>query len=70
MSTKVQFPIESRDYRLEVNFIEEVRNSNGKRVCDISSDRKVVIIVQKGCMTRITANPDGTLCIENLPSIA
>ena len=55
---------------LEVSTIEEVRNSNGKRVCDISSDRRVVIIAQKGCITRITANPDGTLSIENLPQAA
>ena len=44
----------------------EVRNLNGKRVCDISGDGKVVEIVQKGCLTRITANPDGTLKIENI----
>ena len=47
--------------------IEEVRNLNGKRVCDISQDRRVIEIVQKGCLTRITANPDGTLKIENVP---
>lgn len=45
--------------------IEEVRNSNGKRVCDISADKRVVVISLKGCITRITANPDGTLRIEN-----
>jgi RNA polymerase sigma-70 factor (ECF subfamily) len=39
-----------------VSQIEEVRNCNGKRVCDISEDRRVVIIAQKGCVTRITAN--------------
>ena len=47
--------------------IEEVRNLNGKRVCDISQDRRVIEIVQKGCLTRITANPDGMLKIENVP---
>lgn len=56
--------------RKEVVGIEEVRNSNGKRVCDISADKRVVVISQKGCVTRITANPDGTLCIENLPQAA
>ena len=33
--------------------IEEVRNSNGKRVCDISTDKRVVVISMKGCITRI-----------------
>lgn len=44
----------------------EIRNLNGKRVCDISPDGKSIEIVQKGCLTRITANPDGTLNIENI----
>ena len=47
--------------------MEEVCNLNGKRVCDMSRDRKVIEIVQKGCLTRITANPDGTLKVENVP---
>ena len=47
--------------------MEEVRNLNGKRVCDISRDRKVIEIVQKDCLTRITANLDGTLNVENVP---
>lgn len=47
--------------------MEEVRNLNGKRVCDMSRDRKVIEIVQKGCLTRITANPDGTFKVENVP---
>ena len=45
--------------------MEEVRNLNGKRVCDVSQDKKIVEIVQKDCITRISANPDGTLKIEN-----
>ena len=45
--------------------MEEVRNLNGKRICDMSPDRKVIEIVQKGYITRITANADGTLNIEN-----
>jgi len=44
----------------------EVRNLNGKRVCDMSQDCKVIEIVQKDCLTRITANPDGTLNVENI----
>lgn len=47
----------------EVSPIVEVRNLKGKRVCDISSDGRVVWIVQKGCITTICANPDGTLKI-------
>lgn len=47
--------------------MEPVKNLNNKRICDISHDRKVVEIVQKGCLTRITANSDGTLKVENVP---
>ena len=47
--------------------MEEIRNLNGKRVCDISRDRKVIEIIQRNCLTRITANSDGTLNIENIP---
>lgn len=47
--------------------METIRNLNGKRVCDRSEDRKVVEIVQKNCLTRITANSDGTLKVENVP---
>ena len=43
----------------------EFRNLNNKRVCDVSDDGRTAEIVQKDCMTRITANPDGTLKIEN-----
>lgn len=46
--------------------MEEIRNLNGKRVCDRSEDGRVIQIVQRGCMTLITANPDGTLSIENV----
>ena len=38
-------------------------NEDKKRVCDISLDGKVVEIRRKDCVTRITANPDGTLAI-------
>ena len=43
----------------------EFRNLNNKRVCDVSADGRIAEIVLKDCMTRITANPDGTLRIEN-----
>ena len=49
-----------------------VKNLNNKRVCDISQDQTVIEIGQKDCLTRITANPDGTLHIENvrIPQVA
>ena len=43
--------------------MEEIRNLNKKRVCDRSEDHRIVEIRQGGCLTRITANPDGTLNI-------
>lgn len=45
---------------------EKIRNLEGKRVCDISLDRTVIEIVRKDCLTRITANPDGTLNVDNI----
>jgi hypothetical protein len=44
----------------------EIRNLNGKRVCDKSEDSRVIEIRLKNCVTRITANPDGTLKIVNI----
>ena len=38
-------------------------NLDNKRICDISQDKKVIEIRLKDCVTRITANPDGTLNI-------
>lgn len=43
------------------------KNSGDKRVCDVSDDKKIVEISMKGYTTRITANPDGTLNIQNVP---
>lgn len=45
--------------------MEEIRNLNNKRVCDISMDKHTVEIVHGNCLTRITANPDGTLNVTN-----
>lgn len=45
--------------------MEVIKNLNNKRICDRSRDHKVVEIIQKDCLTRITANPDGTLNIEH-----
>lgn len=45
--------------------MSEVTNLDRKRVCDISADERTVEIRKKDCVTRITANPDGTLCITH-----
>ena len=41
--------------------MREVENFDEKRVCDISDDKRVIEIRRKDCITRIKANPDGTL---------
>lgn len=46
----------------------EVRNINKKRVGDVSKDNRVFEIHIKGCITRITANTDGTLKITHEPA--
>lgn len=46
--------------------MEEIKNLDGKRVCDIAHDKKAIEIGKKDCITRITANSDGTLIITNL----
>lgn len=43
--------------------MNEVANLDHKRVCDISTDNKVIEIRKKGCVTIITANKDWTLNI-------
>ncbi len=47
-------------------------NLDHKRVCDISSDQKVIKIRLKDCLTIITANPDGSLNIthERIQAVA
>ena len=39
----------------------EVRNAMKKRVFDVSSDRKTIILRNHGCLTIITVNDDLTL---------
>jgi hypothetical protein len=41
--------------------MSEVTNLDRKRVCDISADKRTVEIRRKDCVTRITADHDGTL---------
>lgn len=43
----------------------EVRNSNKKRIGDLSTDKRVFEIRFKDCITRIVAQPDGTLVITH-----
>lgn len=45
--------------------MNEVLNFDRKRVCDVSADKRMVEIRKKNCLTRIQANPDGTLRIIN-----
>lgn len=45
--------------------MQEVRNLNNKRVGDISPDKKTYISKLKDCITKITANKDGTLNITH-----
>lgn len=45
--------------------MQEVRNSNGKLVCYIDSQNKVVEIVIKGCKTTIQFTKDGKTKILN-----
>ena len=47
--------------------MQEVRNLNDKRVGDISPDKKTYISKLKDCITKITANRDGTLNISHEP---
>ena len=55
-------------YYFEVLPMQPWKNSDGKRVCDVNCDRTIIEIVRHGCKTRITVNPDGTLCLENIVS--
>jgi len=50
--------------------MSEVWNLDHKRVCDISLDAKIAEIRKKDCVTRIEANPDGTLLITNTRELA
>lgn len=41
------------------------KNSDGKRICDISDDQKKVVIKNKNCTTTIKAEGNAKLIIEN-----
>lgn len=42
------------------------KNGNVNCICTVSEDGKTVEVAKKGVKTRITANPDGTLKLENI----
>lgn len=56
--------VEKRNWERRQMMKQEL-NLDHKRVCDISTDLKVVEIRKKDCITTITANPDGTLNIAH-----
>jgi len=43
----------------------EILNLDYKRICDISTDARIIKIKIKNCITIITSNPDGTLKITH-----
>ena len=45
--------------------MKEVRNANGKLVAEIEEKTGTVVIVQRGCITRLRLNPDGSIEIIN-----
>jgi len=45
--------------------MSEIKNLDNKRVFDMSADLRIIEIRKKDCITRITANPDGTLKITH-----
>lgn|GEM_PF-610707 len=51
--------------RKKVKKIRKIENLDHKRVCDISTDSKIIEIRKKDCITRIKANSDGTLKITH-----
>lgn len=52
-------------YFLGVNMNQIVRNSNGKKICEINPERKTVEIVIKDVKTTIVFTDDGKLIISN-----
>ncbi|MDR0308359.1 MAG: hypothetical protein LBH87_00315 [Coriobacteriales bacterium] len=45
--------------------MREIRNPENKRVCDISDDDRMIVIVRHGFTTRIIIKDDGKLEIEH-----
>ena len=45
--------------------MEQVRNLDGKLVCNIQQESGAIEIVKKDCVTRINFNPDGTFQVSH-----
>ncbi len=45
--------------------MSEVTSLDHKRVCNVSTDARIIEIHRKDCVTQITANTDGTLNITH-----
>lgn len=45
--------------------MEQIKDLNNKRVCDLSDDKKTAEIRRGDCVTRIRAKPDGTLTVTH-----
>jgi sporulation protein YlmC with PRC-barrel domain len=45
--------------------MKEVRNADGKLVATIEEKTGTVIIIQRGCVTKLHLRPDGTIEIIN-----
>jgi len=45
--------------------MEVIKNGNGKTVCYVSSESRMIEIVQKGFITIIQFLEDGTMSVEN-----
>jgi len=42
-----------------------VENLDLKRVCDISDDKRIIVIRKRNCVTYIFANENGTLSVTH-----
>lgn len=45
--------------------VEEVRNKNNKKICEVNKSTKQVIITIKGCTTVIQFTNDNTIKVTN-----
>lgn len=50
---------------IKINKSYVIKNLDNRRVCDMSADNKIATMMIKGCVTIITANPDGTLQVSH-----
>ena len=45
--------------------MKEIRNTDGRLVCQINEEKKEVVIRVKGCVTQIHIQPDGAMEVIN-----